>query len=222
MRNFLPLFPLLSFLALSCHSKPSVGISAELQPSWDKQLQRAATEYSSWKRVDQHWRWAPAMCRPPTPSLHRSRSANADTHGRKLYTLFAKDLDGYFELTEGTAAVTSGIAPARPVAARVGQVIVKESWIPERVDPDEVPTSPTAGEDLLHFAFHEGNVWRGTQRGPLFVMMKMEADTIGTDQGWVYGTLDDEGNVTGSGAITSCMECHVEAPNDRLFGPPTR
>jgi hypothetical protein len=220
-----PLLLSLPFLVLSCESKPSVqgatGVSAEVQASWEEQLQRVGTEYSSWKRVDEHWRWAPTLCRVPTPTLHRSQSASGATHGRKLYTLFAKDLDDYFGLTEGPYEHANSSEPVRTVAG-VGQVIVKESWIPERVEPDEVPVEPEEGEEVLRYAVQGGDAWRGAQRGPLFVMMKLDPDTPGTDQGWVYGTLDPEGNVTGSGAMASCMECHAEASNDRLFGPPSR
>ncbi len=53
----------------------------------------------------------------------------------------------------------------------------------------------------------------------LFVMTKYDAATPGTDQGWVYATLDAKGReVTGIRVIASCVKCHREAKHDRLFG----
>ena len=53
----------------------------------------------------------------------------------------------------------------------------------------------------------------------LFVMTRVPAQTPGTDEGWVYGTLTPDGRtVTGSGRIEACMDCHAGANRERLFG----
>ena len=36
----------------------------------------------------------------------------------------------------------------------------------------------------------------------------------------VYPITADGSSVTGAGRMQSCMDCHVEAPHGRLFGPP--
>lgn len=69
----------------------------------------------------------------------------------------------------------------------------------------------------------EGAV-RWYEAGPiagLFLMMKEEPRTAGTDQGWIYATLAaDRKAITAIGKIPSCMGCHQQAPHDRLFGLP--
>lgn len=53
----------------------------------------------------------------------------------------------------------------------------------------------------------------------LFIMLKMPPQTVGTDDGWIYGTVTSDGKtVTGSGRMDSCRSCHLSAPHGRLFG----
>lgn len=79
----------------------------------------------------------------------------------------------------------------------VGQVLVKESFHPK-----------AAGSRELGDKF------------ALFVMLRLDPSTPGTDIGWVYGTLDADGKtVTGAGRMESCMGCHVDAGESRMFGP---
>lgn len=145
-----------------------------------------ARGYPSFGRVEEAVRWAPAGCRAPiqlVASPRPSASRDASTHGRKLYYLFARDRGAYLH--------------ARELDQPVGQVLVKESWVPQS-DAPEVPT----------------------RRGPLFVMWKTGGS--GTDDGWIYATLSPEGTeVTASGKLASCMECHESAKRDRLFGVTT-
>ena len=98
--------------------------------------------YPSYGRVDEVQREAPAACadsvQAPTPRISASRDPG--THGRKLYYLYARNHEAY--------------RMVRELSQPVGQVLVKESWVP--------------GKPLT--------------RGPLFVMMKTgEADS---DSGW--------------------------------------
>ena len=149
------------------------GCAAESDP----RLQEISLGYPSYGRVDDVRRWAPMMCKTPAPAPPRvSASRDPETHGRKLYYLYAKNREAY--------------RMVRELPQPVGQVLVKESWVP--------------GKPLT--------------RGPLFVMMKTgEADS---DEGWVYATFTPDGKtITASGKIASCMECHQSArTNDRLFG----
>jgi hypothetical protein len=111
-----------------------------------------------------------------------SVSRDPGTHGRKLYHLYAKDFEAYRMSEVWTQPV--------------GQVLVKESWVPASASSTK---HPVAGE-----------------RAPLFVMMKTgESDG---DAGWIYATLTPDGKtVTAAGKIASCIECH-ESKKDRLFG----
>jgi hypothetical protein len=52
----------------------------------------------------------------------------------------------------------------------------------------------------------------------IYVMLKVQEGTPGTDAGWLYGTVTAEGEVTSAGRVASCMGCHVTAHHERLFG----
>ena len=57
-------------------------------------------------------------------------------------------------------------------------------------------------------------------RKNFFVMTKLAKDTPLTDEGWVYGIVDsDTRKVIASGKVASCIYCHKDANNDRMFGP---
>jgi hypothetical protein len=193
------------------------------QKGFAKKMLNAVKAYEQFGRVDDEARWAPYLCREPLPGRARfSASGDADTHGRKLYSLFAKD----------RAAFVIHNADAKPVA--VGQIIVKESWVPEEVKgavKQETTSKPIRikqeGDRLTYqnsdrfspYATKDGKTFKATKKAGLFVMMKLDPKTPETDAGWVYGTIDaDVKNVTAIGKIASCMECHVKAKNDRLFG----
>jgi hypothetical protein len=210
---------------------PPVADATAGQPSEDTsqrrlfedRLREIAATYESFGRVSAAARWAPAMCRArdlPTPEVVFSRSKDSDTHGQKLYSLFAKELTPLGDYV---------------VKGQPGQVIVKESWVPEEVTDDGKPLEPVhrkikvrqgdsvvEKEDLfLPYARKDGRLYHAKERGPLFIMFKMDPQTPGTDAGWVYGTVTADGRqVTSAGKVESCMKCHQEAPHDRLFGLP--
>jgi len=159
------------------------------------------------------------MIAPPPGGI--SASADTGTHGRKLYYLHAKD----------------DLAYARGGEQPVGQVLVKEAWMPKEIPESELPK---AEEDAYRKArLHQlnelpaGQAWTGLParsegkafvpgaKAELFIMYKLDPRTEGTDAGWVYGTLTADGkSVTSSGRIESCMSCHREAKTDRIFGLP--
>jgi hypothetical protein len=191
---------------------------------FETRLLEIAASYESYGRIDPAARWAPVDCADPLPQAPEalvSRSTDADTHGRKLYWLFAKlhNVSGSYAMKEGTSPV--------------GQVVVKESWVPEEVSPDTTLTPLTrkakvrVGDRLveqedsfLPYARQGGKLYHAKERGPLFVMFKVDPQTPGTDEGWVYGTVKDGKEVTSAGRVESCMKCHQDAPHDRLFGLP--
>jgi hypothetical protein len=194
-----------------------------LRVNFENRLLEIADSYESYGRIDPGFRWAPAMCAAPVmhvPELALSRSADPDTHGRKLYSLFAKELD----------LPGSYLGSDRP-----GQVIVKESWVPEEVSDDGKPRESVRrtvkvrrGDVVVEqedaftpYARKDGKLYHAKEKGPLFVMFKVDPQAPDTDEGWVYGTVTPDGKqVTSAGRVESCMGCHREAPHGRLFGPP--
>jgi len=208
----------------------AIASSSSSDPAFHKELKQFAAEYKKWGRVDDEARWAPELCRMPLPpKTYVSKSEDETTHGRKLYSLFAKDRNSFLKLSE-----------QKSVSA--GQVIVKQSWIPEEIEGDAAETarkqfhldttrwvrvsgqvkpmgSRTEHDHFAPYALKDDKVFKGTKQADLFLMYKVDAATPDTDQGWVYGTVTPDGKtVTSAGKVQSCMACHAEAKVDRLFG----
>lgn len=189
-------------------------------------LKKAAAEYRDYGRVDDEMRWAPYLCRMPMPGVaHVSASKDDRTHGQKLYSLFVKQRDAY------------GFMDAKKVSpAPVGQVIIKQSWVPDEVVGVKIDgqkfregiiVTPTkekqpalfTGDHFWPYAQKDGKVFKAAKQADLFIMVKLDPMTPGTDDGWVYGTVTPDGKqVTSSGRVQSCMKCHQDAKNDRQFG----
>lgn len=112
---------------------PSLGLLlllAGCATADDPRLEKVAGEYAEYGKVDDLARWAPTLCwRPPPPEPRLSASRDVETHGRKLYFLFAKNREAYRRAHE----------QEQPT----GQVIVKESWVPA---PGSTSEKPVAGE----------------------------------------------------------------------------
>ena len=199
---------------------------------FDRELLRIAAEYKTWGRVDDEMRWSPELCRIPNPGLARfSASRDADTHGRKLYSLLTRQRGEYLKI-------------GKEKSVKVGFAIVKQSWLPEEVaDPKEIPargidrrkvvSTPgprmppkddvyaTFGDHFYPYAFKDDKCYKAAKQADLFIMFKLDSKTPGTDDGWVYGTVTPDGKkVTAAGRVASCMKCHQDAPHDRLFGLP--
>lgn len=183
----------------------------------------AVKDYERFGRVDDEMRWSPFLCRMPVPGrAWFSQSNDGDTHGRKLYSLFAKDNKAFSELH------------SKPGLVAPGQVLIKESWIPEEVtskaELDAIGKLPwktvAPAKPSLRFMDHffpyassgDGKTYKASKKAGLFVMMKLDPKTPETDAGWVYGTIGaDLKSVTAIGKIDSCMRCHVKAKHDRLL-----
>jgi hypothetical protein len=126
--------------------------AAGVDPAFVSELLGIAAEYQSYGRTDDFFHWAPAMCALPMairPAAYVSASGDDDTHGKKLYSLFAglrakappvkadagggdylSRSDGFYPITAGQSAYLD-IAKGKPVPE--GLALVKESWRPEEV-----------------------------------------------------------------------------------------
>lgn len=94
-----------------------LGACSDLAPAGDPRVQGAAETYARWGHVEEETHLALAGClAPPPPPLRKSASRDVETHGKKLYYLFAKDKLAYLH--------------AKDLDQPVGQVLVKESWSP--------------------------------------------------------------------------------------------
>lgn len=180
-------------------------------------------DYRSYPRVSDCPAWSPLSCMaPPQAGAFVSASDDPGTHGRKLYYLFAKDRAAYNE-ADGSSTIGSerGSSPSAPKApAPIGQVLVKESWNPVPVEALDGAAERGWGLPEDH-ATSEGRLYKRGDQRELFVMLKLDPATPGTDGGWVYATVTpDRAKVTSVGRVASCMGCHVTAEHDRQFGIP--
>lgn len=191
-------------------TKPAPPVIEANDPRWHPLLQEIAAHYTTWGRVDDQMRWAPALCTMPQPSRARiSASGDESTHGRKLYTLYAKDPVAY------GAPRTFWPAPEIVSLAGLTQVVVKEAF-----RPVEIATDPGMGigRDMLP-AEQDGKRYMPGEPMGLYVVFKPSKPIAETDAGWVYGTITSDGKtVTSAGRVASCMGCHVDAKRERLFG----
>lgn len=172
---------------------------------FDARLLEIAGTYLKFHRVDDQIHLAPTMCAMVNFSIPRlSASTDEKTHGKKLYYLFAKHRDEYWD------------AP-KQASQPIGQVVVKEAWHADETTQTKFkdPHSQLEGKSFAH----EGKFLAPGEKKGLYIMLKMDPKTDGTDQGWVYGTVTPDGKtVTSAGRVASCMKCHEEAKFDRLFG----
>lgn len=187
-----------------------VAVAAgEIRP-FDARLLEIANSYKNYPRFNDHLVVGPTLCAPgftssdTKPMMRVSASQDSTTHGRKVYWLYVKE-------------AAPGSAPGDYVAAGkpnpIGQVTVKESWVAEEVKPGD------KNADTSALAYHNGRTYHAGTRADLFIMYKLDPQTPGTDQGWVYGTVSADGKtVTSAGRLDNCIQCHKDAPHDRLFG----
>jgi hypothetical protein len=194
-----------------------------------------ARDYESWGHVegDASWgyRFGPPLCRGPGgPTARISDSADSPTHGRKLYTVYARRRTPYRNLwfenrirtvqpttrPDGSIVPVVESLPPEDLASPIGQVVVKESFEPI--------ANGKASENASSWgmrAAKDGTYYIPGKRGELFIMAFVGTDVAGTDAGWLYGTVTPDGQtVTSAGIIQNCANCHDTAPHGRLFGLP--
>ena len=195
-------------------------------------IDAVAEHYQRWSRIDDQMRWAPELCMlPPAPRARLSKSRDEQTHGRKLYSIFALHPEPYagFPATHHFYTDSSRI----DLSTEFEQVLVKEAWTPrvlagDETDPENREVLDPLGPGLrrgiepahLRPAQKDGQTYVPEDFAGLYLMLKLDDATPGTDEGWVYATVGPDKQVTAAGRIASCMECHVDAPHGRLFGLP--
>ena len=175
-------------------------------PIFHDQLLAVANEYFEYGLVNPAPRMAITLCRQPPRAPMLSESDDSNTHGKKLYFLFAKNSAHYLRQDNTDSPI--------------GQAFVKEAWkvIPQD-ETDRQFTHPSGKNVSSRATIGSKQVMLGDQHH-LFIMLKTDSDTPETDQGWIYGVIDSQSKeVLGSGKIQSCIECHLDAKHDRLFGP---
>ncbi len=185
-------------------------------------LLEAAASYKQWTRVSNFALWAPTMCSTPAPTgVQESVSDDLATHGSKLYFLYASDERAYDAANHQISDDDTMRKDPEVVRSQlVGLTLVKESWTPVEVAKDSQPADGTKWPDD-HARGADGKVYRTGNQGDLFMMSKLPAGASDTDEGWIYGVVSADGSkVLSSGRIESCMDCHEQAPFDRLFGQP--
>jgi hypothetical protein len=212
---------------LSCEGVEhhAIGSSAPA-PDARELVARAAAGAASWDVVGPHVLWAPTLCMAPPPrSAHVSRAPEGGHQGHKLFVLRANDPESYMKLTGSGDERSPNDTPSE---APLGLTLVKESYAPIAIDPADVP-APRIGIDLYAepdgfypYARRSGQTYRTGERRDAFVMVRVAPGTPDSEQGWVFGTVTPEGEVTSAGRVASCIGCHSEAygeaGTDGLFG----
>jgi hypothetical protein len=182
--------------------------AGEIDPRFVEDVKNVYASYKPWGRVDDQLRWAPWLCTMPQPGRPAMSAAEGGGHARKLYSLFAKDHQAYVQL--------HGQGAKPPL---VGQAIAKESYVPEIVTKKEPRVPDPDGADHFDPYLLQGDtIYRASKVGGVYVMLRKPPATPGSDDGWIYGTVTPDGNVTSAGRVASCMGCHVNAKHGRLFG----
>jgi hypothetical protein len=172
-------------------------------PTTAERLREVGRDYRAFAKVNAAYHWAPTLCAAnvPAPGVI-SRSADAATHGRKLYNLWARHEGPY----EG-----GRVQPG-------DQVLVKESWDPVPASAEE-EAAWKAGGPPEGVARLSGRFYRPGGKKELYVMLRSEDPDA--DQGWIYAVLTPEGTpVLGVGGRSACADCHVRAGPSRVFGLP--
>jgi hypothetical protein len=121
-------------------------------------------------------------------------------HGNKLYMLYVKDKESYF----------NNLKMKQPI----GQTIIKETWNVKEVD--------SSSNMLKNRNLNDGKWYSPTTVSQLFIMYK-ELPSSENDNGWVYGIVDIEKGSEGikvltSGKLSNCISCHKDTKYDRIFG----
>lgn len=177
--------------------KTTGGSEGETSGPFAKDILREARNYQNLARATTSQLDGIDFCNDPPVNTYMALSdaGPKSEHTHKLYHLWVRDYDGYIK------------SPDKPASIR--QVLIKESF-------EAIPRKE--GEDAWDFIQTKKGIFNSGARKELFVMLKLNSSTPGTDEGWVYGTVaPDLSRTLHSGRLQSCMECHTKRPS-RMFG----
>ena len=236
MKTLCSAFTLLSlFGVLSCTATKE---AVELSPQeLESDVLAAASSYLQWGGpVDFQLRFGPTDCFIPPVTPRFSEGEVGSPHAEKLYLIYASDAASYAGVDyssggqggtlmpdefpvddrEAWVAFLSERRPLLPELSREWeQVLVKEAFVP--ISLDDAHKGSTRG---VQPAQRGGEGWMPGDRAGLFLMLRTARATPGTDEGWVYATVQADGAVSAYGQIPSCVACHRRAGPDRMFGLP--
>jgi hypothetical protein len=201
-------------------------------------LEEIARQYQSWGRVDGGLGFAPTDCLADGGHARLSASDDASTHGGKLYFVYAKlreaYTDGLDKLQPSGQVIVKQAFAAREVSsdeAELSNRLITSRQVPAPPEGLALP-DPLASTTIVvdrntltqyypRLAVKDGKFYAPGSPYALFFMVKGNASDPGTDAGWLYATTSMDGKtIHSNGRVSSCMECHVDAPHDRLFGLP--
>lgn len=143
--------------------------------------------------------------------------SNADQlsqHSGKLYHLFTNDPDGYKRTIDNITEAPVGLILLKETHIAV-ELKERSSRVPEELESPNhyllsASTNRTSDSNLVPGEIVE-----------LFFMAKIGSESLfATDNGWIYGEMDLDGNITTLTSTGTCKECHVNSPYDRVFGIP--
>lgn len=211
----------------------------ELSPqALERDVLAATSSYLKWGGpVDFQLRFGPTLCMIPPLEPRFSESDPSGPHAEKLYFVHAADASSYAGVDYGNESEGGFLmpdaewdlkdrAPSLPeFEGDWSQVLVKEAFAPSLYS-DEASALRHPFDDSELFmnevlpAEREGEEWVPGDFVGLYLMLRTARETPGTDEGWVYATVQADGAVSAYGQIPSCVACHRRAGPDRMFGLP--
>jgi len=236
MKTLCSAFTLLSLLGvLSCTAtKEAVEFSPQ---ELESDVLAVASSYLQWGGpVDFQLRFGPTDCFIPPVTPRFSEGEVGSPHAEKLYLIYASDAASYAGVDYSSGGQGGTLMPdefpvddreawaaflseRRPLLSELSreweQVLVKEAFVP--ISLDDAHKGSTRG---VQPAQRGGEGWMPGDRAGLFLMLRTARATPGTDEGWVYATVQADGAVSAYGQIPSCVACHRRAGPDRMFGLP--
>ena len=237
MKTLCSAFILLSLLGvLSCTATEE---AVEFSPQeLESDVLAAASGYLDWGGpVDFQLRYGPTLCMIPPLEPRFSESDPSGPHAEKLYLIHAADAQSYAGVDYESEGEGGFLMPGseRNLGARSpslpdfefdwSQVLVKEAFAP-LLYGGEVSELRHPFDDSEQFtsvvqpAERDGEEWVPGDFVGLYLMLRTARETPGTDEGWVYATVQADGAVSSYGQIPSCISCHRRAGDDRMFGLP--
>lgn len=157
---------------------------------------------------------SPATC-SFAPSGPVVSEADSDSiHSQKLYHLFATDPQAYHATIDDITE------------APIGLILLKETHEAIELDgrasrvPEELESPEFFWQRASSIRSSVPNLVPGQITEYFFMAKVSQESALATDNGWLYGEMDLDGNITTLTSTGRCFECHSRSPYDRVFGIP--